>query len=58
MTYKYLKRMLMLIVIKIQIETRMNRSHPSPPTDWRNQKGYGGKGTVDKNVNWSNLSGR
>lgn len=49
--------MLRLRVIKIQIETRMNCSCPSPPTDWRNQKGYGGKGTVDKNVNWSNLSG-
>lgn len=30
---------------------------PLTPTDWRNQKGYGGKSTVDKNVNWSNLSG-
>lgn len=49
--------MQMLIVTKIQIETRMNCSFPSPPSDWRNQKLYGGKGTVDKNVNWSTFSG-
>lgn len=42
---------------KIQIETRMTCPHPSPPPDWRYQIAYGEKGAVDKNVNWSNLSG-